>query len=195
MKPITENIIEEAAIKMLQALGWQYAHGKEISPEGLFCERENFGQVVLFKRLEAAITRINSHVPLSAQQSALQKVQRIYSPDTIANNEAFHRMLVEQVKVPYQENGYERSHEVALIDFENPANNDYLAVNQFTIIENNHNKRTDILLFINGLPIGVFELKNAADEKADLRSAYLQLQTYKSVIPSRKLTWMKKAAG
>lgn len=184
MKPITENIIEESAIKMLQALGWRYANGKEISPEGLFCEREHFGQVILPKRLKAAIARINDHVPLQAQQATLQKVQRIYSPDVIANNEEFHRMLVERVKIPYQQNGYERSHEVGLIDFENPANNDYLVVNQYTIIENNHNKRPDVLLFINGLPVGVIELKNAGDEKADLESAYRQLQTYKSVIPS-----------
>ena len=184
MKPITENIIEESAIKMLQALGWEYANGRDISPEGMFCERESFSQVILPKRLEAAIARINTHISFDAQQAAGQKVQRIYSPDIIANNEEFHRMLVEKVKIPYQQNGYERSHEVALIDFDNPANNDFLVVNQFTIIENNHNKRPDIILFINGLPIGVIELKNAGDEKADVESAYRQLQTYKSVIPS-----------
>lgn len=183
-KPITENIIEESAIQMLEELGWQFTNGKEISPEGLFCERDSFEQVILHKRLKTAIARINPHVPLDAQSAALQKVQRIYSPDIIANNEAFHRMLVERVKVPYQENGYERSHEVALMDFENPANNDYLVVNQYTIIENNHNKRPDVLLFINGLPVGVMELKNAGNEKADLESAYRQLQTYKATIPS-----------
>lgn len=184
MKPITENIIEQSAIEILQSQGWEYANGKEISPEGLFCERENFSQIVLLNRLRTAIATINPTIPLDAQEAAVQKVLRIASPDLLHNNEEFHRLLVEKVKIPYQENGYERSHEVALIDFEHPANNQFLVVNQYTIIENNQNKRPDVLLFVNGLPLVVIELKNAASENADIKSAYQQIQTYKAIIPS-----------
>lgn len=184
MKPITENIIEQSAIEILQSQGWEYANGKEISPEGLFCERENFSQIVLLNRLRTAISKINPNIPLDAQEAAVQKVLRIASPDLLHNNEEFHRLLVEKVKIPYQVDGYERSHEVALIDFEHPANNQFLVVNQYTIIENNQNKRPDVLLFVNGLPLVVIELKNAASENADIKSAYQQIQTYKAIIPS-----------
>jgi len=184
MKPITENIIEQSAIEILQLQGWEYVYGKEISPEGLFCERDNFSQIVLANRLRNAIAKINPDLPIDAQESAVQKVLRIASPDPLHNNEEFHQLLVEKVKVPYQENGYERSHEVALIDFEDPANNHFLVVNQYTIIENNQNKRPDVLLFVNGLPLVVIELKNAAIENANIKSAYQQIQTYKAIIPS-----------
>jgi type I restriction enzyme R subunit len=184
MKPITENIIEESAIEILQSQGWEYANGKEISPEGLFCERENYSQIVLANRLRNAITKINPEIPLDAQEAAVQKVLRIASPEMLHNNEEFHRLLVEKVKIPYQQNGNERSHEVALIDFENTANNLFTVVNQYTIIENNQNKRPDVLLFVNGLPLVVIELKNAASENANIKSAYQQIQTYKVIIPS-----------
>lgn len=184
MKPITENIIEQSAIELLQSQGWNYANGKEISPEGLFAERESFEQVVLVNRLREAAAKINPTIPADAIESAIPKVLRISSPELLHNNEEFHRLLVEKVKVPYQQNGFERSHEIALIDFDNPANNDFHVVNQFTIIEKNQNKRPDVLLFVNGLPLGVIELKNATDETADVLSAYKQIQTYKATIPS-----------
>lgn len=184
MKPLTEHIIEQSALEILQAQGWDYAHGKDISPEGLFCERESFSQVVLLNRLRHALARINPDIPPDAREAAVQKVLRIASPDLMHNNETFHRLLVEKVKVPYMHDGYERSHEVALIDFEHPENNQFLAVNQFTVIENNQHKRPDIVLFVNGLPLVVLELKNATDEKATLLSAFQQIQTYKSTIPS-----------
>ncbi len=182
-KPITENIIEQSAIELLQLQGWAYANGRELSPEGLFCERENYQQIILTNRLRTAIAKINPHIPPDAQEAAVQKVLRIYSPVLLHNNEEFHRLLVEKVKIPYQQNGYERSHEVALIDFENTDNNQFLVVNQYTIVENNQNKRPDVLLFVNGLPLVVIELKNAADENASILSAYKQLQTYKTIIP------------
>jgi type I restriction enzyme R subunit len=184
MKPITENIIEESAIEILQSQGWDYANGKEISPEGLFCERENYSQIVLVNRLRNAIAKINPEIPIDAQEAAVQKVLRIASPEMLHNNEEFHRLLVEKVKIPYQQNGNERSHEVALIDFENTSNNQFSVVNQYTIIENNQNKRPDVLLFVNGLPLVVIELKNAASENANIKSAYQQIQTYKAIIPS-----------
>lgn len=196
MKPITENIIEASTIEILQSQRWEYANaclppdgmrygrqGKEISPEGLFCERESFGQVILIKRLRKALERINPNIPDETLEASIQKILRISSPDLLHNNEEFHRLLVEKVKIPYQHDGYERSHEVALIDFENPANNQFLVVNQFTIVENNQNKRPDVLLFVNGIPLVVMELKNAADEHADILSAFKQIQTYKAIIP------------
>ncbi len=134
-------------------------------------------------RLRTAIAKINPRIPLDAQEAAVQKVLRIHSPELLHNNEEFHRLLVEKVKIPYQENGYERSHEVGLIDFDHPANNEFLVVNQFTIIQNNQNKRPDVLLFVNGLPLIVIELKNAANENAGIKSAYQQIQTYKAIIP------------
>ncbi|MBS1541870.1 MAG: type I restriction endonuclease subunit R [Bacteroidetes bacterium] len=184
MKPITENIIEESAIEILQSQGWEYINGKEISPEGLFCERDSFSQIILTNRLREAIAKINPHIPADAQEAAIQKIARIHSPELLHGNELFHKELIEKVRISYQQNGFERSHEVALIDFENPSNNQFLAVNQYTIIENNQNKRPDILLFVNGIPLVVIELKNAASENADIVSAYQQIQTYKAIIPS-----------
>ena len=134
-------------------------------------------------RLRTAIQKLNPDIPADAQEQAVQKVLRIYSPDVLHNNETFHQLLIEKVKIPYQQDGYERSYEVALIDFSHPSNNEFLAVNQYTIIENNQNKRPDILLFINGIPLVVIELKNAADENATIRKAFDQIQTYKATIP------------
>jgi len=183
LKPITENIIEESAIETLQLLGWTYANGRDLSPEGSFCERESFGQIILTDRLQKAVAKLNPHIPESAREQAVQKVLRIYSPDLLHNNETFHQYLVEKIKIPYQQDGYERSHEVSIVDFENPLNNEFLVVNQFTIIENNHNKRPDILLFVNGIPLIVAELKNPSDENATINKAYDQLETYKATIP------------
>jgi len=190
-RPITENIIEQSAIELLESLGWWYVHGLSIAPGGELEERESFEQVILVNRLRTAVAKLNPHIPPDAQEAAIQKVLRIYSPHLLHNNETFHTQLVEKVKIPYQKDGYERSHEVALIDFENPANNQFLAVNQYTIVENNpafggtgHHKRPDVLLFVNGIPLVVMELKNATDENANLRSAFNQLQTYKATIPS-----------
>ena len=184
MKPITEDIIESLAIEQLQSLCWDYAYGLDIAPGQDKSERESYEQVILIERLRNAVAQINPHIPKSAQEQAIQKVLRIYSPDLLYNNETFHQCLVEKIKIPYQQEGYERSYEVALIDFDNVANNQFLVVNQYTIIENNQNKRPDILLFVNGIPLVVIELKNAADENATIESAFNQIQTYKSVIPS-----------
>ena len=183
MKPITENIIEQSAIESLISVGYTYINGKNISPEGLSCERDSFSQVILIRRLEEAVEKLNPHIPLPARQQAVQKVLRIFSPDLIHNNETFHQYLVEKIKIPYQQNGYERSHEVSIVDFENPLNNEFLVVNQFTIIENNHNKRPDIILFVNGIPLVTAELKNPSDENATINKAYDQLETYKATIP------------
>lgn len=184
MKPITESDIETLAVETLEALGWKYLHGLQIAPGALTAERESFEQIILTGRLRAQLAVINPDIPEAAREQAIQKVLRLYSPDLISNNEEFHQFLVEKIKIPYQQDGYQRSHEVALIDFDNIGNNEFLIVNQFTVVENNQNKRPDILLFVNGLPLVVIELKNAADEKATVRSAFEQIQTYKAIIPS-----------
>lgn len=183
MKPITEDKIEYLAIEQLQSLDWEYIHGSVISPEGEKPERENYEQIILTDRLRRAVSVINPHIPKEAQEQAVQKILRIYSPDLLHNNETFHEYLVEKVKIPYQQDGFESSFEVALIDFDNIENNQFLIVNQYTIIENNVNKRPDILLFVNGIPLVVIELKNAADENATIDSAFNQIQTYKALIP------------
>ena len=183
MKPITESDIETLAIETLEALGWKYLHGLQIAPGAETPARESFEQVILTGRLRERLALINPDVPEAAREQAIQKIASLYSPDLIANNEEFHQFLVEKIRIPYQQDGYSRSHEVALIDFDNVENNDFLIVNQFTVVENNQNKRPDILLFVNGLPLVVIELKNAAEEKATVRSAYEQIQTYKAIIP------------
>jgi type I restriction enzyme R subunit len=184
MKPITEDKIETFAIEVLQSMGWEYVHGLAIAPGAEQAERESFEQIVLVDRLRKSVSVLNPTIPHDAQEQAIQKVLRIYSPELLHNNETFHQLLVEKVKIPYQQDGFERSYEVALMDFENPLNNEYLCVNQYTIVEKNQNKRPDVLLFVNGLPLVVIELKNAADENATMRKAFDQLQTYKSTIPS-----------
>ena len=184
MNKITENDIELYAIEELERLGFEYHYGIDISPDGDHPERKEYGDVLLMDRLRNAVAKLNPSIPADAQEQAVQKVARIFSPDLLHNNETFHQFLVEKIKIPYQQNGFERSHEVELIDFDNPLSNEFLVVNQFTIIENNHNKRPDILLFVNGIPLVLFELKNAVDENATIHKAYDQIQTYKATIPS-----------
>ncbi|MDX6269890.1 MAG: type restriction enzyme subunit [Acidobacteriota bacterium] len=184
MKPITESDIETLAIETLETLGWEYLHGLQIAPGATTAERKSFEQIILTGRLRRQLAVINPDIPEAAREQAIQKVLGLYSPALISNNEEFHQFLVEKIKIPYQQDGYQRSHEVALIDFDDIENNEFLIVNQFTIVENNQNKRPDILLFVNGLPLVVIELKNAADEKATVRSAFEQIQTYQAIIPS-----------
>ncbi|MCL4550130.1 MAG: type I restriction endonuclease subunit R [Bacteroidetes bacterium] len=184
MPKITESNIESFAIEQLQSLGWEYIHGLAIAPGAEQSERENFEQIILIDRLRKSLSIINPQIPKEAQEQAIQKVLRIYSPELLHNNEEFHKLLVEKVKIPYQQDGYERSYEVALIDFDNLENNQFLVVNQFTVVEKNQNKRPDIILFVNGLPLVVIELKNVADENATIDSAFNQIQTYKVFIPS-----------
>ena len=183
MKPITEDKIETFAIETLRSLGWEFIHGLSIAPGGEKAERESFEQIILTGRLRKAVSILNLDIPPYAQEQAIQKVLRIYSPELLHNNEVFHQLLVEKVKIPYQKDGFERSYEVALIDFENTLNNEFLCVNQYTIVENNQNKRPDVLLFVNGIPLVVIEIKNATDENATVRKAFDQIQTYKATIP------------
>jgi type I site-specific restriction-modification system R (restriction) subunit/very-short-patch-repair endonuclease len=180
---MTEDQIEQFAIGRLSELGYAYQHGPGIAHDGEHPERASYEQVLLLERLRAAVRRINPKIPAAAQEEAAKQVARIASPELLVNNEVFHRMLTEGVKVDYQQDGNTRGDLVWLVDFTNPANNDLLVVNQFTVVENGKNKRPDVLLFVNGLPLVLMELKNAADEKASIRSAYKQVETYKETIP------------
>ena len=174
---ITESEIEKFTIELLEKQGFQYIYAPSIAPDSDTPERQSFEDVLLMERLQTAVGRINPSIPSDIREDAIKQIQRLNSPELIANNEAFHRMLTEGIKIGYQKDGYNRGDLVWLIDFNNPENNDFLVVNQFTVIENNVNKRPDVILFVNGLPLVVIELKNPADENATIRSAFKQLQT------------------
>lgn len=180
---LNESTLEISVTERLKSLGWEYLPGAEISPGGSAPERDDYGHVVLRGRLKNALKRINHDLDETVIDSAVQKLVSIYSSDPVIANETFHRYLIEGIKIPYQEKGFERSHEVFPVEFSNPAINDYLAVNQFTITEEGHTKRADIILFVNGLPVVLMELKNPAGEEATMDAAYKQIQTYKAIIP------------
>lgn len=183
MPKITEYVIEKFCIELLEKQGYQYIYAPDIAPDGERPECSSYEDVLLEGRLLDAIARINPTIPHEAQQQAIKEIARIHSPELLSNNETFHRLLTEGVNVSYQKNGNQRGDLVWLIDFKNPENNDFVVANQLTVIENGINKRPDVVLFINGLPLVVIELKNAADENASVKSAYQQLQTYKALIP------------
>ncbi len=184
MTKITESEIEKFAIELLESSGYQYIYAPDIAPDSDTPERQSFEDVLLVERLQTAVGRINPSIPADARENAIKKIQRLNSPELITNNEAFHRMLTEGISVNYQKDGTNRGDLVWLIDFTNPENNDFIVANQFTVIENNVNKRPDVILFVNGLPLVVIELKNPTDESATAKSAFKQLQTYKQSIPS-----------
>jgi len=180
---ITENEIEEIGLDYLSCLGYTIIHAPDISPDGEHPER-TYNEVVLTNRLRDAIDKLNPTIPHDAREEALKKVLRTDSPHLLINNETFHKYLTEGVDVEVRREDGIRGDKVYLVDFENPDDNEFLALNQFTIIENNNNRRPDIILFVNGLPLVLIELKNAADESATIYTAFKQLQTYKAQIPS-----------
>ena len=184
MNVLTESKIEEFAIGLFEQLGYRYLYGPDIAPDGTNPKRVSFEEVVMVESLRHAVYRINHTLPQEVCNEAINQVLRIASPDLLSNNETFHRMLTEGVSVSVHKEGTERGELVWLVDFDNPLNNDFTVVNQYTIVENNHNKRPDILLFVNGLPLVVIELKNAVDENATVQSAFRQMETYKETIPS-----------
>jgi len=200
MPAFTESEIETFSLDELKRLGYSYIPGPSIAPDveaqdGLFAaepapaygvpeKRENYGEVVLKSTLEEAIERLNPEIPATARQEALKAVLDVYSPQLIDANETFHKLLAEGVPVTVRKDGQDRGERVWLVDFQNPENNVFFSINQFTVIERNQNKRPDVILYVNGLPLVVIELKNPADAHATIRKAYDQIQTYKIVIPS-----------
>jgi len=178
----TESVVEEAALDWLAGLGYASAHGPEI----IETERAgDYGRVVLADRLRAALVQLNPKVPASTIEEAFRKLTIPDSPSLVGGNHAMHRLLVEGVPVEYQrKDGSMGGDIVRLLDFDDPGNNDFLAVNQLTVVENKHERRPDVVLYVNGLPLAVLELKNAADENATIWGAFNQMQTYKLQIPS-----------
>lgn len=184
LQKINESIVEQTALAWLEDIGYKVRPGPEISPGELWAEREDYSIVALEGRLQQALKVINTTIPESAIDEAVRKIVLPESPSLIENNRRFHRFLTDGVNVSYMQDGREVYDKVWLLDLDDPDNNDWLAVNQFTVVENQKNRRPDILVFVNGLPLAVVELKNPADEQATILNAFNQLQTYKGDIPS-----------
>ena len=181
MTSLSESDVESAALAWLESVGWRVAHGPDIAPGTLDPEREDYGQVLLERRLRTALVTLNPELPYDALEDAYRRLTRREGATTEARNRDFHRMLVSGVTVEYRaDDGAISGAQVRLIDFDTPDNNDWLAVNQFAVTENHNTRRPDVVLFINGMPLGVVELKNPADEDATIWTAWQQLQTYRS---------------
>lgn len=185
-KAISEADVEENVLSILQDLGYEVIRGdnEDYLPGGRFALRPDYKTVVLVDRLKAALERINPKVSSETVEQAMKQVLRSENQKLIADNESFHKMLVDGIDVPVQTQEGERHEKVWLYDFNHPDNNDFLAVNQFTVEENNVERRADVVLFVNGIPLLVIELKNLADENATIWTAYDQFQTYKDQLPS-----------
>ena len=182
---MNEDAIEQLCLEILQELGWQYVHGPDLLPEepGDRAEREDERQVLLLDRLRPRLVQINGHLPSSAIEDAIQQLDTLAGPNLVQTNLIFHRMLTEGIDVTFQDDsGETRTDKCILIDWVNPDDNDLLAVNQFTVKQGQHHRRPDVVLFVNGLPLVVIELKSAVDEQATLKKAWQQLQTYHAQI-------------
>ncbi|MDD2732348.1 MAG: type I restriction endonuclease subunit R [Desulfuromonadaceae bacterium] len=180
---MTEDQLEQETLGWLAEAGYSHRYGLDIAPDGPAAERSNYSQVLLVGRLREAINRLNPSVPLVAREDALQQVLNLDTPVLLAANRAFHQLLVNGIPVEYQKDGETRGDFVRLIDFADVGANEWLAVNQFSVKGAKYTRRPDIILFVNGLPLVLLELKNPADEKADIWKAYDQIQTYKEQIP------------
>jgi type I restriction enzyme R subunit len=185
MASITEDLLEETCLEWLAGLGWTVLHGPDLAPEMPDAERDDYRQVLLLGRLSAALARINPEVPGEGIEEAVRRIVAVGGPDLVSNNRTFHRLLTDgvDVEVSASEGGV-RHLKVWLLDLESLDNNDWVALNQYTVIEDRRNRRPDVVVFVNGLPLAVLELKNPGDENATIQHAFNQLQTYKKDIPS-----------
>lgn len=183
MSPLSEASVEQNLIDLLVPQGYEYFSGPSIAPYSSNPLRNGFDSVILETIFETVLKRLNPDVPESARVEAFQKVRSLGYGDIMANNEAFHTMMTDGITVEYFKNGQSKGLSVRLIDFEHPENNSFFVVNQFVIKENNNEKRLDVVLFVNGLPLVVIELKNPNDEKATLDRAFTQIQNYKKAVP------------
>ncbi|MEL7591811.1 MAG: type I restriction endonuclease subunit R [Anaerolineaceae bacterium] len=184
MTHFTESHLEQAAIDWFTSLGYTYVFGKDIDPESPHPARSTFSEVILAPRLRAALTSLNPSIPPAGLDDVFRKVSRFPSTALLSANRDFHRALVNGVTVEYPAQGRIIGAAARLFDFDDPDNNDWLVVNQFTVLEDHHTRRPDLIVFVNGLPLAVFELKNPADPATTIWSAFNQLQTYKLQIPS-----------
>lgn len=185
MTVLNESTVELATLEYLRQLGYRTAFGPDIAPDTAGAERASYQSVYLYGRLRTAALRINSAVDATLVDDAIKRLERAESQSAVGENLRVHKLLTEGVPVEHRgPDGRVRTTRVWLIDFDHPSNNDWLAVNQFTVIENGKNRRPDVVVFVNGLPLGLFELKNLADEHATLKGAWNQLQTYRTDIPA-----------
>ena len=183
----SESVVEDAALAWLDALGYAVLHGPDIAAGEPGAERSdpNYRDVLLERRLRQALARLNPDLPPDALEDAYRKLTRVDTPSLVERNRAVHRMLVDGVTVEYRrKDGSIAGAQARVIDFDAPASNDWLAVNQFTVSEGQHTRRPDVVLFVNGLAVAVIELKNPADENATVWSAFQQLQTYQAQVPA-----------
>jgi type I restriction enzyme R subunit len=191
MARLTESTVEDAALGWLEALGYAVLHGPDIAAGEPGAERSdpNYRDVLLERRLRQALARLNPDLPPEALEDAYRKLTRVDAPSLVERNRALHRLLVDGVTVEYRrKDGRVAGAQARVIDFDAPANNDWLAVNQFTVSEGQHTRRPDVVLFLNGLPLAVIELKNPADENATVWAAFQQLQTYQVQVPALFVT-------
>ena len=185
MTNITETVVEDAVLAWLDGLGWQVIHGKDVAPGAPNAERAEYGLVVLERRLRGALARLNQDLPGMVLEDVLRRLTHPRGGTWEGRNRAFHRMLVDGVAGEYRANdGAIRGVQARVIDFEDATANDWLAINQFTVTENRNTRRPDVVLFVNGLPLCVIELKNPGDEEATIWTAWQQLQTYKAELPT-----------
>jgi type I restriction enzyme, R subunit len=180
---MTEDQLEQECLAWLADVGWQRRYGPDIAPDGDAPERDDYRQVLLLGRLRSAVASLNPDVPAAAREDAVRQVMDLGTPVLLAANRHFHRLLVAGAPVQYQQDGETRGDFVRLVDWAEPARNEWLAVNQFSVTGPRHTRRPDIVLFVNGLPLVLIELKNPADPNADVQKAFQQLQTYKAQIP------------
>jgi len=184
MPKLYESSIEQMAIEELESLGYTYISGVDLAPDSPSAERSSYGDVLLVDRLRTALKELNPDIPTDAIESAIRRISRIATSNLLADNEEFHRLLIEGVPVEYRKGSDLVNDNVFIVNFNEYEKNEFLVINQYTIIQNNNNRRPDVLLFINGIPMVLFELKNPADENATCYKAYEQIQTYKAVIPA-----------
>jgi type I restriction enzyme R subunit len=180
---MTEDKLEQEMLGWLSEIGYTHIYGPDIACDGSAPERNNYQEILLIDRLRKAIDQLNPEIPLSAREDALLQVRDLNTPVLLSANRRLHNFLVNGVPVEYQKDGETRGDFVRLMDFETPTKNEWLAINQFSIKGAKHTRRPDVILFINGLPLVVIELKNPADENADIWKAFSQIQTYKEQIP------------
>lgn len=184
MNGFSEDIVEHAGIEILKELGWNYFHGTSVAPDGPAPQRQSFSETILLKRLERALETLNPGVPEPARNEAIRRLLTSETPSLVEENRRLHRMLTDGVDVEYRAtDGRIVSEKVWLIDFADVCANDWVAINQFTVVEGRFNRRPDVVLFVNGLPLAVLELKNAAAENATIGDAFNQLQTYIEQVP------------
>ncbi|WP_026602185.1 type I restriction endonuclease subunit R [Methylomonas sp. 11b] len=179
---ITEDQLEQLCLDWFTDIGYHYVNGYDIAPDAEHPERVDYRQVVLFERLLNQLQKINPHIPFDVLERVSQQIAKPESPVLIKSNHVFHRLLLEGVKVDFKIDGEEKTDYVALLDFATVSNNQFLVVNQYTIAGSKGHRRPDVLVFVNGLPLAVLELKNPVDQNADIWAAYQQLQTYKDEI-------------